>query len=106
MIGTTSADALGFLAEDEGTDAVVLCGEIGGSAEEEAAAVAQTMAKPVVAFIAGRQSPPGKKMGHAGAIVAGGKGDYASKRASLEAAGVRVADTPSAIPSLLREAGL
>src|SRR5690606_31462584 len=83
MIGTNSADALRILDADDRTDAVVLCGEIGGSAEEEAADYARGMKKPVVAFIAGRQSPPGKKMGHAGAIVAGGKGDYASKRAAL-----------------------
>ncbi|MBL8564276.1 MAG: CoA-binding protein [Hyphomicrobiaceae bacterium] len=101
MIGTNSADALRILDADPGTDAVVLCGEIGGSAEEEAADYARTMKKPVVAFIAGRQSPPGKKMGHAGAIVSGGKGDYASKRAALEKAGVAVADTPSALPRLL-----
>lgn len=101
MIGTRSADALRFLDEDAGTDAVVLCGEIGGNAEEEAAEYASTMKKPVVAFIAGRQSPPGKKMGHAGAIVAGGKGDYASKRKALEAAGVAVADVPSQIAGLL-----
>jgi succinyl-CoA synthetase alpha subunit len=103
MIGTTSADAVRILDADPGTEAVVLCGEIGGSAEEDAAAYASNMDKPVVAFIAGRQSPPGKKMGHAGAIVSGGKGDYASKRAALEAAGVAVADTPSAIPGLLKE---
>lgn len=103
MIGTTSADALRMLDEDAGTDAIVLCGEIGGNAEELAADYASTMKKPVAAFIAGRQSPPGKKMGHAGAIVAGGKGDYASKRAALEKAGVAVADTPSQIPGLIRE---
>lgn len=103
MIGTTSADALKMLDADPGTDAVVLTGEIGGSAEEEAAAYARSMRKPVVAFIAGRQSPPGKKMGHAGAIVAGGKGDYASKRKALEAAGVAVADVPSQIPRLVAE---
>lgn len=103
MIGTTSADAVRILDEDPGTDAIALCGEIGGSAEEDAAAYAKTMKKPVVAFIAGRQSPPGKKMGHAGAIVAGGKGDYPTKRAALEKAGVAVADTPSGIPSLLTE---
>ncbi|CFX32771.1 succinyl-CoA synthetase, NAD(P)-binding, alpha subunit [Candidatus Filomicrobium marinum] len=101
MIGTNSAQALRILDADEKTDAIVLCGEIGGSAEEEAAEYASTMKKPVVAFIAGRQSPPGKKMGHAGAIVAGGKGDYPSKRAALEKAGVAVADTPSALPALL-----
>lgn len=101
MIGTTSRDALEFLDADPGTKAVALCGEIGGSAEEEAAEYAYTMKKPVVAFITGRASPPGKKMGHAGAIVSGGKGDYASKRRALEAAGVAVADVPSQIPELL-----
>ncbi|MFZ2102068.1 MAG: succinyl-CoA synthetase subunit alpha, partial [Oricola sp.] len=104
MIGTTTADALRFLDEDAGTDGVVICGEIGGNAEEQAADHARTMKKPVVAFIAGRQSPPGKKMGHAGAIVAGGKGDYASKRKALEAAGVAVADVPSQIPQLIKDA--
>lgn len=103
MIGTTSREALEFLDADERTKAVVLCGEIGGSAEEEAAEYARTMKKPVVAFIAGRSSPPGKKMGHAGAIVSGGKGDYDSKRKALEAAGVRVADLPSQIPGILSE---
>ncbi|MDX2290233.1 MAG: CoA-binding protein [Hyphomicrobiaceae bacterium] len=102
MVGTNSAQALRILNTDAGTDAVVLCGEIGGSAEEEAADVARAMTKPVAAFIAGRQSPPGKKMGHAGAIVAGGKGDYATKRRALEAAGVPVADVPSQIPGLIR----
>ena len=103
MIGTTSADALKMLDADDGTDAIVLTGEIGGSAEEQAADYARGMKKPVVAFIAGRQSPPGKKMGHAGAIVAGGKGDYDSKRRALEDAGVAVADVPSQIPKLIAE---
>ena len=101
MIGTTSRDALEILDRDPGTKAVVLCGEIGGSAEEEAADYAKSMRKPVVAFIAGRASPPGKKMGHAGAIVSGGKGDYASKRKALEAAGVAVAEVPSQVPALV-----
>jgi succinyl-CoA synthetase alpha subunit len=101
MIGTTTRDALEILDADERTEAVVICGEIGGSAEEEAADYARTMTKPVAAFIAGRASPPGKKMGHAGAIVSGGSGDYASKRRALEAAGVAVADLPSQIPGLL-----
>jgi succinyl-CoA synthetase alpha subunit len=101
MIGTTSREALEMLDADEKTRAVVICGEIGGAAEEEAAAYAKSMTKPVVAFVAGRASPPGKKMGHAGAIVSGGKGDYASKRRALEAAGVPVADVPSQIPALL-----
>lgn len=103
MVGTRTAEALRFLDRDEKTGAVVICGEIGGSAEEEAAEVARTMTKPVVAFITGRTSPPGKKMGHAGAIVSGGKGDYLSKRRALEGAGVRVADIPSQIPALIRE---
>ncbi len=103
MIGTTTREALEILDADERTHAVAICGEIGGSAEEEAAEYAATMKKPVAAFIAGRASPPGKKMGHAGAIVSGGKGDYASKRRALEAAGVAVADVPSQLPSLLRD---
>lgn len=104
IIGTTTREALEFLDADPNTRAVALCGEIGGSAEEEAAEYASSMSKPVAAFIAGRASPPGKKMGHAGAIVSGGKGDYASKRRALEAAGVGVADTPSGVPQLLRAA--
>ena len=103
MIGTTSREALEMLDADDRTRAVVLCGEIGGTAEEEAAAYAETMAKPVVAFVAGRASPPGKKMGHAGAIVSGGTGDYAAKRRALEAAGVPVADVPSQVPALLAD---
>lgn len=101
MIGTDTADALQILDADPATEAVVLCGEIGGNAEERAADYARAMRKPVVAFLAGRQSPPGKRMGHAGAIVSGGKGDYSSKRRALEAAGVAVADVPSEIPRLL-----
>ena len=103
MIGTTTREALELLDADPKTEAVVICGEIGGSAEEEAAEYAAAMRKPVAAFIAGRASPPDKKMGHAGAIVSGGKGDYASKRRALEQAGVAVADTPSQLPMLLRE---
>ena len=95
IIGTTSLDALMALDRDERTTAVVLVGEIGGSMEEAAAEYARTMRKPVFSFIAGRSSPPDKKMGHAGAIVSGGRGGYASKRAALERAGVRVADTPA-----------
>ena len=94
IIGTTTRDALEALDRDDRTKAVVLVGEIGGSMEEEAAEYARGMNKPVVSFIAGRSSPPDKKMGHAGAIVTGGRGGYASKRAALEKAGVRVANTP------------
>ena len=104
LIGTTTREALEFLDADPKTEGVVLCGEIGGAAEEEAADYARQMKKPVVAFIAGRASPPGKKMGHAGAIVSGGKGDYASKRSALAAAGVAVADMPSETPRLLAAA--
>ena len=102
MIGTTTKDALEFLDKDEKTSAVVICGEIGGTAEEDAAEYASTMKKPVVMFIAGRTSPPGKKMGHAGAIVSGGKGDYQSKRKVCEVAGIAVASVPSQIPNLLK----
>jgi succinyl-CoA synthetase alpha subunit len=102
MIGTTARDALQALDGDPGTRAVVLVGEIGGSMEEQAAEYASGMKKPVVAFIAGRASPPGKKMGHAGAIVTGSGGSYASKRAALEAAGVTVVDTPSALSGAVR----
>jgi succinyl-CoA synthetase alpha subunit len=101
IIGTTSRDALEALDRDDRTRAVVLVGEIGGSMEEEAAEYARGMTKPVVSFIAGRSSPPDKKMGHAGAIVTGGRGGYASKRAALEKAGVRVASTPIEIAEFL-----
>ena len=103
MIGTTTRDALQALNEDERTDGIVLVGEIGGSMEEQAAEYAKTMSKPIVSFIAGRASPPGKKMGHAGAIVTGNAGTYAGKRKALEAAGVIVVDTPREIPVVLAE---
>ncbi len=102
IVGTTTRDALEVLDADERTDAVVVVGEIGGTMEEDAADYARDMAKPVVAFIAGAASPPGKKMGHAGAIVMGDKGTYASKRSALEAAGVEVLDTPSGVGRALR----
>ncbi len=101
MIGTTTRDALQALDQDERTVGIVLVGEIGGSMEERAAEYARGMKKPVVSFIAGRSSPPGKKMGHAGAIVTGSAGSYAVKRAQLEAAGVTVVDTPKDIPLAL-----
>ena len=97
IIGTNPREALEVLDRDDGTDAVVLVGEIGGSGEEEAADYAVTMKKPLVAFIAGAASPPGKRMGHAGAIVMGARGSYASKRATLEKAGVTVLETPSQV---------
>ena len=101
MIGTTTRAALAALDADDRTEAVVLVGEIGGAMEEAAAAYAAGMNKPVVAFVAGRASPPGKKMGHAGAIVTGNAGSYAGKRGALEKAGVVVVDTPRDIPQAL-----
>ena len=101
LIGTTTREALEILDADARTEAVVICGEIGGAMEEEAADYARGMKKPVAAFIAGRASPPGKKMGHAGAIVSGGQGGYEGKRRALEAAGVAVADVPSQLGELL-----
>lgn len=102
IIGTTTLDALQALDADPGTDGVVIVGEIGGVMEEAAAEYAATMKKPAVAFIAGRASPPGKKMGHAGAIVTGDRGSYESKRKALERAGVAVADTPAEVAALMR----
>ena len=107
VIGTQHLDVLKLFAEDPDTDALVLIGEIGGSAEEEAAAWAAEHLPdmPKVAFIAGRTAPEGKRMGHAGAIISGGKGTAASKVSALEAAGFRVAGSPTELPALLREAG-
>ena len=102
IIGTTTREALEALDAFPGTEAIVMVGEIGGSMEEEAAVYASTMSKPVVAFIAGGAAPAGKKMGHAGAIVMGDKGSYASKRSALEAAGVTMLDTPSDVGAALK----
>ena len=105
VLGTNFIDALRLFEADDATDAVVLMGEIGGSDEEAAARyIATHMSKPVVAFIAGRTAPPGKRMGHAGAIVSGGTGTAAEKIAAFQAAGVPVADLPSEIPGLVRSA--
>ena len=103
IIGTTTLDALKALDQDDKTKAIVLVGEIGGDMEEQAAEYAQDMNKPIVSFIAGRSSPPGKKMGHAGAIVMGNKGTHASKKAALEAAGVWVLDSPSDVGASLKK---
>ncbi len=102
IIGTTTTDALAALDADPGTTAIALVGEIGGSMEEDAANYAKSMKKPVAAFIAGAASPPGKRMGHAGAIVMGDRGSYAGKKAALEAAGVAVCATPSGVAEALR----
>ena len=107
IIGTTFLDVLKLFAGDPETEAIVLIGEIGGSAEEEAAAWAAEHLRgvPMAAFIAGRTAPEGKRMGHAGAIISGGSGTAAEKIAALEAAGIRVAGSPTEIPAILREAG-
>src|SRR6188472_4650472 len=107
VIGTQFLDVLKLFAADPETEALVLIGEIGGTAEEEAAAwAAEHLADvPKVAFIAGRTAPEGKRMGHAGAIISGGRGTAASKVSALEAAGFRVAGSPTELPALLRDAG-
>ena len=103
ILGTTTIEAVQALEQDPGTDAVVLLGEIGGTAEEDAAEYIATMEKPVVAFIAGSSSPSGRKMGHAGAIVMGNKGTYISKRRALERAGATVLDMPSQLGSVMNK---
>ncbi|HUS20640.1 MAG TPA: succinate--CoA ligase subunit alpha [Aeromicrobium sp.] len=106
--GSNFVDILKLFRDDPDTDAVVLIGEIGGDAEERAADwIRDNMtATPMAAFIAGRTAPPGRRMGHAGAIISGNRGTAESKVAALEAAGVRVAQAPSEIPKLLQEAGV
>ena len=107
IIGTTFLDVLKLFAADPETNGIVLIGEIGGSAEEEAAAWAGEHLRgvPVAAFIAGRTAPEGRRMGHAGALISGGTGTAADKLAALEAAGIRVAGSPTELPALLRDAG-
>ena len=103
--GLEFVDVLDLFNRDPGTEAVVMIGEIGGSAEEEAAAwIKANIKKPVIGFIAGQTAPPGKRMGHAGAIISGGKGTAREKIAAMKAAGIRMSDSPATIGQTMQEA--
>ena len=105
IVGSSFIDVLGWFQNDPATEAILMMGEIGGTAEEEAAAfVKQHVTKPVAAFIAGRTAPPGKRMGHAGAIISGGKGTAADKLAALQAAGIEIAESPADMGTALQRA--
>jgi succinyl-CoA synthetase alpha subunit len=103
IVGTNFIDVLELFQADDATEAIVMIGEIGGTAEEEAAQyVRQHVTKPVVAFIAGRTAPPGRRMGHAGAIISGGKGTAADKISALRAVDIHVAESPAGIGEMVR----
>jgi succinyl-CoA synthetase alpha subunit len=105
IVGTSFIDLLKLYEADPATEAIMMMGEIGGTAEEEAAAyIKQHVTKPVAAFIAGRAAPPGKRMGHAGAIISGGKGTAVEKIAALEAAGIEVAESPADMGTAMQRA--
>jgi succinyl-CoA synthetase alpha subunit len=105
VIGTSFVDCLALFQDDPDTEAIVMIGEIGGTDEEDAAEfIKVNVTKPMAGFIAGQTAPPGKRMGHAGAIISGGAGTAAEKMAALESAGVKVAESPSQVPDLLRQA--
>ena len=103
IIGSSFVDVLAWFEDDADTEIVVMAGEIGGNDEEKAAEFIETMTKPVIGFIAGKTAPPGKRMGHAGAIVSGSAGTAQAKIAALEAAGAHVVELPSEIPDLVLE---
>jgi succinyl-CoA synthetase alpha subunit len=104
IIGTSFIDTLAMFQADDQTEAIVLIGEIGGTAEQEAAAfIKANVTKPVVSFIAGQTAPPGKRMGHAGAIISGGEGTAQEKITALEAAGVKVAKLPTDIAEIVQD---